>query len=91
MAVSFSKRRPEHIIIYSCAFPLRYLLTHEKLLNTLCYFFITDIHDFILERNNATNNTDYLSNDFLKATLQFSGKLHLCMKLVDKIRDLDLL
>ncbi|XP_054284421.1 glutactin-like [Macrosteles quadrilineatus] len=36
-------------------------------------FFLGNIHDFILERNNATNNTDYLINDFLKATLQFSG------------------
>ncbi|KAG8252389.1 hypothetical protein J6590_057810 [Homalodisca vitripennis] len=36
-------------------------------------FFLGNIHDFILERNNATNNTDYLVNDFLKATLQFSG------------------
>lgn len=36
---------------------------------------VADIHDFILERNNATNNSDYLANDFLKATLQFSGKI----------------
>lgn len=46
------------------------------MLKYLCCVFITDIHDFILERNNATNNTDYLANDFLKATLQFSGKMH---------------
>ncbi|XP_046687175.1 juvenile hormone esterase-like, partial [Homalodisca vitripennis] len=37
-----------------------------------CYMNSTFM-DFILERNNATNNTDYLVNDFLKATLQFSG------------------
>lgn len=36
-------------------------------------FFLGNIYDFILERNNITKNTSYLTNDFLKATLQFSG------------------
>ncbi|XP_075211345.1 carboxylesterase 4A-like [Lycorma delicatula] len=36
-------------------------------------FFLGNIYDFILERNNVTNDTNYLSKEFIKATLQFSG------------------
>lgn len=42
--------------------------------NSFYYTFVIDIYDFILERNNVTNDTKYLSNEFVKATLQFSGE-----------------
>ncbi|KAL1124776.1 hypothetical protein AAG570_001397 [Ranatra chinensis] len=36
-------------------------------------FFVGNIYDFILDRLNATNNTDFLTSTFLQAVLKFSG------------------
>ncbi|RZF46069.1 hypothetical protein LSTR_LSTR004782 [Laodelphax striatellus] len=36
-------------------------------------FFLGNIYDFILVRDNVTNDTEYLKKEFIKDTLQFSG------------------